>query len=283
MLLSGITILLVDEDPASLDALGSGLRRDGAEVVAAGSATAGAWAVRRQPPDVVICELDLTDLEGRSLLAVLRSSPGCSDLPAIALTEHVGLIPRAQALDAGFEKYLAKPASLDTIENAVCCLVAERTLPSSGIVVPMAELGEAIARRDYRSLMAALNAATSHRRSSFFCVEDERLASVWSFDRERPKSDLFPWGIRIGETPCARVVETGGALIVEDAHADERMSLQQRRFPMRSFCGVPVPDRGGQVTGVLCHFDSQPRVADARALDLLERTARLFRLLAAAI
>src|SRR5688572_7675099 len=106
MLLSGTSILLVDEDLESLEVLGAYLKSEGADVVSAGSASAGAWAVREGAPDVVICEMDLSDLEGRSLLAVLRSSPGCSNLPAIALTAHSGLIARAQALGAGFEKYL---------------------------------------------------------------------------------------------------------------------------------------------------------------------------------
>ncbi|HEY3495011.1 MAG TPA: GAF domain-containing protein, partial [Polyangiaceae bacterium] len=132
-------------------------------------------------------------------------------------------------------------------------------------------------------LMAALNAATTHRHSSFFSLDGERLSSVWSHDRERPGGDNFPCGIRVAETPCGRIAETRFPLLVEDSHADERLSREQRRYPMRSFCGVPIHDEGGGVAGVLCHFDSRPIPADGRALELLERTARLFRLLAVAV
>lgn len=283
MLLSGISVLLVDEDPDCLEVLGAHLRANGADVVSAGSASAGAWAVRQGAPDVVVCEMDLSDLEGRSLLAVLRASPGCENLPAIALTAHGGLVGRAQALGAGFEKYLVKPARFSDVTNAICCLVQSRKEPPSGTVAALSELGDAIARRDYRSLMAALNAGTTHRHSSFFSLDGEHLASVWSYDRERPNGDHFPCTVRIAETPCARIAETSFPLLVEDANADERLSLEQRRYPMRSFCGVPLHDDRGGVAGVLCHFDTRPIAADGTALDLLERTARLFRLLAVAV
>jgi DNA-binding response OmpR family regulator len=284
MLLSGVTVLLVDEDVESLEVLTAHLRGQGAEVISAGSASAGVWAVRQDAPDVVICEMDLSDLEGRSLLAVLRSSPGCDNLPAIALTAHTGLIARAQALGAGFEKYLVKPTRFSDVTNAICCLVQERRQPSSGTVAQLSELGDAINRHDYRSLMATLNAATTHRNSGFFTLDGDRLASVWTYDRESPNRDRFPWGVRVSETLCARVIESGCPLLVEDANGDERVTLEQRRYPMRSFCGVPLhAERGGAVTGVLCHFDARPHPADGRVLDLLERTARLFKLLAVAV
>jgi DNA-binding response OmpR family regulator len=283
MLLSGITVLLIDEDPECLEVLSAHLRRHGAEVEIAGSASAGAWAARRRAPDVLICELDLTDLEGRSLLLALRSLPGCDAVPAIALTVHSGLIGRAQALGAGFEKYLVKPARLSDVATAICCLV-QGSEPTSGTVAPMAELGDAITRRDFRSLMANLNGSTGHRQSAYFQLDGDRLASIWSFDRERPSADLFPWGTKIAETPCHNVVETGHPFVVEDSQADQRLTREQRRFaPMRSFCGVALHDERGVVVGVLCHFDCRPRAVDGRALELLSRTARLFRLVAVAV
>jgi DNA-binding response OmpR family regulator len=284
MLLSGVTVLLIDEDPECLEVLRAHLRRQGAAVITAGSAAAGAWAARQQAPDIVICELDLSDLEGRSLLFALRSLPGCSSLPAIALTVHAGLIGRAQALGAGFEKYLVKPARLSDVTTAICCLAHETEEPTSGTVAPLATLGDAISRRDYRALTSELNGSTTHRQSAYFQLDGDRLASVWTFDRERPSADLFPWGIRLAETPCFRVVDSGHPLIVEDAQIDERLTREQRRFAaMRSLCGVPLRTERGVVVGVLCHFDSQPRAADGRVLDLLARTAGLFELIALAV
>jgi CheY-like chemotaxis protein len=225
----------------------------------------------------LICELLLPDVQGPSLLASLRAAPGCGELPAVALSTHRRLAVQAQALESGFEKYLVKPSRLTDVADAICSVVGDRSVPAPGTLVSLDSLGVGLAHHDYRWVLGALNASTAHRYSGLFRFDEGELTSVWTYDREHPLVDSFPLETKLSDTPCASVHARGEALTVEDAQADSRLRPEQRRSHMRSFVGVPLLGWHGGPYGVLCHFDPHARPTDGRALELLERSALMFR------
>src|SRR5262249_5416283 len=101
------------------------------------------------------------------------------------------------------------------------------------------------------------------------------LASVWTFDRERPDVDAFPLRLPIAATPCATLLMTQRTLALEDTGRDGRVPREQQLAEMRAFVGVPLLGHDGAPKGALCHFDSEPRPPETQALELLELTAPL--------
>jgi CheY-like chemotaxis protein len=279
MLLADRLLLILDDDRESLEVLAAHLVGQGARVHGLRSGSAALDFVQSERPDAVISELALPDFDGRSLLSALREAPLCGAIPALALTAQPPLVGYARALGAGFEKYLLKPARLGDVTDALCSLLGEPCVPPSGVVPSLGQIGEAIALHDYRALLGALNASTTHRHTALLRFDGAELTSIWTFDRERPATDPFPLRLNISDTPCELVRSSRRTVTLEDAGRDERTAGRFVTRGMRSLCGVPLAGDNGAPYGTLCHFDAEPRPALAHAVDLLERVARMFRFL----
>ncbi len=100
------TILVVDDEPAIVQVIRERLVREGFEVRAAGSAAAALEAIE-QPPDLILLDLMLPDLDGFNLLRRLRQ--GGSDVPVIILTARDDDVDVVVGLELGADDYVVKP------------------------------------------------------------------------------------------------------------------------------------------------------------------------------
>ena len=109
--LSGVRVLLVDDEHDSRDAVAIFLRRAGAEVIAAGSVDEAIHAIEQSPIDVVVSDIAMPEKDGFALIAWLlnRAETRRGSVPAIALTAFGGPREVEQILGAGFQAYLRKP------------------------------------------------------------------------------------------------------------------------------------------------------------------------------
>jgi DNA-binding response OmpR family regulator len=126
--LDNVSILCVDNYIDSLELLKVLFEMQGARVYTAISAEEAVRICVRQRPDVLIFDLALPHGDGISLLKTIRSMG--STMPAIALTGISDLRVRKQALKAGFDHYLVKPADDTVLLGAVSELVS-RTAATS--------------------------------------------------------------------------------------------------------------------------------------------------------
>jgi two-component system, OmpR family, KDP operon response regulator KdpE len=105
-------VLIVDDDPQLLRALGINLRARRFNVeVAANGASALATAGRR-PPDLVILDLGLPDMDG---VDVVRGLRGWYAAPIIVLSAREAQAAKVAALDAGADDYVTKPFGMDEL------------------------------------------------------------------------------------------------------------------------------------------------------------------------
>ena len=105
-------VLVVDDEPQILRALRINLRARGYDV---DTATDGASALEQaagHPPDVVILDLGLPDMDGVEVIGGLR---GWTSTPIIVLSGRSDSADKVQALDAGADDYLTKPFGVDEL------------------------------------------------------------------------------------------------------------------------------------------------------------------------
>lgn len=105
-------VLVVDDDPALGRALALNLRARGYDVDTAASGAQALAAAGRKPPDVVVLDLGLPDMDGIEVLAGLR---GWSHAPVIVLSARAEQSEKVAALDAGADDYITKPFGMDEL------------------------------------------------------------------------------------------------------------------------------------------------------------------------
>ncbi|WP_437677153.1 ATP-binding protein [Sorangium sp. So ce131] len=103
-------ILLADDNADMREYVGRVLReRWTVEAVADGAAALS--AARRSPPDLVLTDVMMPNLDGFGLLRALREDPGTQRVPIIMLSARAGEESRVEGLEAGADDYLPKPFS----------------------------------------------------------------------------------------------------------------------------------------------------------------------------
>jgi two-component system KDP operon response regulator KdpE len=105
-------VLLVDDEPQIVQALTMNLRARRYEVHAAGSGAAALRVAEQHPPDVVLLDLGLPDMDGVEVIHGLRAS---SSAPIIVLSGRIGGSDKVGALDAGADDYVTKPFGMDEL------------------------------------------------------------------------------------------------------------------------------------------------------------------------
>jgi CheY-like chemotaxis protein len=121
-----VRVLAVEDDTASREMLGAMLRKLGAEVVLAQSASEGFAMVREYRPHVLLSDIEMPGENGYELMKRIRALPAAEGglTPAAAITAHVGPDDRVRALAAGFELHVAKPVQPTDVAMAVAALAA---------------------------------------------------------------------------------------------------------------------------------------------------------------
>ncbi|HSR83314.1 MAG TPA: response regulator [Streptosporangiaceae bacterium] len=105
-------ILIVEDEPALLRALQINLRARGYEVTTSAAGREALFEAARRPPDAVLLDLGLPDLDGTDVIRELRS---WSAIPVIVLSGRAGSDDKIGALDAGADDYVTKPFSMEEL------------------------------------------------------------------------------------------------------------------------------------------------------------------------
>ncbi len=105
-------VLVVDDEPQIVRALSINLRARRYDVTAADSGAAALAAAARTPPDLVLLDLGLPDMDGVEVIAGLR---GWTNAPIIVLSGRTGGGDKVEALDAGADDYVTKPFGMEEL------------------------------------------------------------------------------------------------------------------------------------------------------------------------
>jgi CheY-like chemotaxis protein len=113
-LIKNQTILVVDDEPDSLEVAMTLLQLYDAVVHTASNGLEGLEAAKKHRPLFIISDLSMPEMSGWEMLNALKQDRSTLDIPVIALTAHAMEGDRHRAIAAGFHNYLTKPLRPDT-------------------------------------------------------------------------------------------------------------------------------------------------------------------------
>jgi two-component system cell cycle response regulator len=102
-------ILIIEDDPPSLELMLSTLSAFGFDVLGASTGLAGLEQARAARPDLIVCDIQLPDIDGLLVARALKSDPLLREVPLIGASACAAPVDRADAAAAGFDAYLTKP------------------------------------------------------------------------------------------------------------------------------------------------------------------------------
>lgn len=123
--LSGIKVLIVDDEPDSRILLERVLTECKAQVLVAATAETALPAIERDRPDVLVSDIGMPGVDGYELLRRVRALGEArgGKLPAIALTAFARSEDRTRALRAGFQVHVSKPVEPSELIATVASIV----------------------------------------------------------------------------------------------------------------------------------------------------------------
>jgi len=131
-------VLVVDDEPQILRALRINLRVRDYEVHVASTGTEALEVAGRYPPDLVILDLGLPDLDGVEVIEGLR---GWTKAPIIVLSGRADSVDKVEALDAGADDYVTKPFGVEELLARMRAAVRRTGTPED---LPRIQLGDLV-------------------------------------------------------------------------------------------------------------------------------------------
>jgi two-component system, OmpR family, KDP operon response regulator KdpE len=107
-----VKVLVVDDEPQIRRALRTSLEAHGYVVETVGTGDEGVVAAASQPPELILLDLGLPDMDGTEVIRRVRAF---SEVPIIVLSVREGQTDKVSALDAGADDYVTKPFGMEEV------------------------------------------------------------------------------------------------------------------------------------------------------------------------
>jgi DNA-binding response OmpR family regulator len=177
-------ILVIEDDPAIRAGVQRSMTDRGPVVAVAATGMAGLEQVVRDQPDVVLLDLGLPDVDGMTVLSMIRAT---SQVPVLVITARDDAAMLVQALDAGADDYVTKPFGADEVGARLRAVLRRSASPPEREPIRIGELvvDEAsrtatlsgrtldLARKEFEVLLALA------QRPGEVVTKRELLAEVW--------------------------------------------------------------------------------------------------------
>lgn len=113
------SVLMVDDTPANLELLTGMLKVRGYRVRAAISGKLALQAARNDPPDLILLDVNMPDMNGYEVCEKLKSEEKLKNIPVIFLSALSDTIDKVKAFGAGGVDYITKPFQFEEVEARV--------------------------------------------------------------------------------------------------------------------------------------------------------------------
>jgi two-component system cell cycle response regulator DivK len=112
-------ILYIDDDMYNRLLVRRILMAEGMQVEEADSAIKGIEMALNNPPDLILMDISMPDMDGLTATINIRNNPVISTIPIVALTANVMQGDKERTLNAGCDGYIGKPIDVDTFAEQI--------------------------------------------------------------------------------------------------------------------------------------------------------------------
>ena len=188
-------VLVVDDEPQLLRALSINLRARKYDVTTAATGAAALAAAAKHPPDIVVLDLGLPDMDGTEVVAGLR---GWTDVPILVLSGRTDSSDKVDALDAGADDYVTKPFAMDELLARLRAMSRRVGAPEDEPVVSFGDVVVDLAARRVRRGDAEVRLTPTEwhllevllRHPGKLLSQRQLLAEVWGPGYETAQGNL---------------------------------------------------------------------------------------------
>ncbi len=182
-------VLVVDDEPSIVDAVATSLRYEGFEVDEATSGRAALASAQERPPDLIVLDVMLPDLDGLEVTRRLRADG--IRVPILFLTARDAIEDKVAGLTVGGDDYVTKPFSLAEVVARVRAILRRAGVDDDGdgrLRFADVEMDEEL-HEVWRAGVAIQLTATEFSLLRFFLLNPRRVLSksqildhVWHYD-----------------------------------------------------------------------------------------------------
>ncbi|HEY9824322.1 MAG TPA: EAL domain-containing protein [Stenomitos sp.] len=108
-------ILIIDDVPDNLRVLSAALSAYGYQIRCAKSGAMGLLGVKTSPPDLVLLDIKMPDMDGYSVCKALKADPQAQHIPVIFLSAMDDVFDKVKAFEAGGVDYITKPFQVEEV------------------------------------------------------------------------------------------------------------------------------------------------------------------------
>jgi signal transduction histidine kinase len=112
-------VLVIDDSRDIRDLVVAALDAHGFQVLSAEDGQSGIELARKQPPDLILCDVRMPGMDGYGVLSTLRNDSVAGTIPFIFLTGEVDKSQVRQGMELGADDYLTKPFTFDELIGSV--------------------------------------------------------------------------------------------------------------------------------------------------------------------
>ncbi|OGA50814.1 MAG: hypothetical protein A3G25_14455 [Betaproteobacteria bacterium RIFCSPLOWO2_12_FULL_63_13] len=162
-------ILVIEDEAGIRMTLSMMLKAEGFEIAAADNGRAGIDAARAATPDLILCDINMPEMNGFEVLEQLRKDPALAATPFVFLTARVDRGDMRRGMNLGADDYLTKPFTRDELLETVTARLKKDEISREALTNQLIASNTALQQR-FRS-----NLSGEERPS---VIEDDELASV---------------------------------------------------------------------------------------------------------
>lgn len=164
-------ILVIEDDAVTRNLYVKGLQAKGFDIISAENGSAGLQQAQEHIPDLVVCDITMPDLDGYSVLTMLRQDPVTAIIPFIFMTgsSSRGFVRRGMEL--GADDYVTKPSTVDELLRAITTQLQRQAMLRSWCATKFQEA--------QKSASADKTSAFNQPNSIFPCIP--QLKKVFDF------------------------------------------------------------------------------------------------------
>lgn len=110
---------MIEDEESVREVIVEFLEEEGFQTVGVGSGKDGIQVARELQPDLIICDILMSDMNGYTVLAELKQEPTTAKIPFIFLTARTGEAALQLGLELGADNYLEKPIKIANLLEAI--------------------------------------------------------------------------------------------------------------------------------------------------------------------